>query len=868
MRKWQKGQIRELLQTLVEAVDELKDLYNKREFAAITMLLADCQNAAENVGCLIEHLEREGIQTVSLLEEYCELLYHISQKKDCKEDTETFVRPLRNQLNAIKSTFEKEIKQERIEVVFFPYKASMWDSLESVWLAAREDVNCDAYVVPIPYYERQSDGTLGQIHYEGDKYPTYVPITNWQEYNVEIRHPDVIFIHSPYDAHNYVTSILPDFYSEQLKKHTDLLVYIPYFVTFGDLPDALCITEGSINADKVIVQSENVRQTYIQAFQRFWKEKGHTKSWKEINKKILALGSPKLDKVVHSTKENFILPERWKQLLIDDNTGSTYKKIVFYNTSLNTILKEDKQYLDKLQSVLEIFKRRTDVVLWWRPHPLSEETFRAMRPELLEQYQQIIAVYCKEGWGIYDNTADLHRAISWCDVYYGDMSSVVELFLVAQKPVMIQAIQDFPISFENLIYIKDTIWFTAFNYNALLKQDCKTGKVDFIGCFPGEIDRFRLFYAVAQNKNRLVFAPLSAEGIAIYRLDTGEFIRIPIKEPQKGLDKRVPYLKEGKFCVCIMYKEYAFLFPATYPAILKLNLETNEVEYLYEPIKELSKLVQHKKLYYFQNGRAEGKIVTLWCIAAGAIVEFDMETYQFKVCFQLKSKENYIEAGSNDTDYWLIPRGKSRTILRVSKDFSHIDSIILSEEIAPEKLTFLYSAVFKENIYFFPGTGKSVIKIDKKNNYVEEVHLFDTEHMEDYEGMQTDWKFFLAMNQGDKILAFNNFAHQLVTYDFTNNSVRNESMKVALSNNVSEKQFITAWKSHFMGAKYESSLMVYEDFRRPLEAFINSLIKEEDVLLEVFQKAWKESRKVDDNLLTGTCGQSIYGYIKTCIEKE
>lgn len=32
----------------------------------------------------------------------------------------------------------------RKEVVFLPYKANMWDSLESVYLAAREDENCDA----------------------------------------------------------------------------------------------------------------------------------------------------------------------------------------------------------------------------------------------------------------------------------------------------------------------------------------------------------------------------------------------------------------------------------------------------------------------------------------------------------------------------------------------------------------------------------------------------------------------------------------------------------------------------------------------------------------------------------------------------
>ena len=41
-----------------------------------------------------------------------------------------------------------------MEAIFLPYKASMWDSLESVWKAADADPECDAYVIPIPYYDK------------------------------------------------------------------------------------------------------------------------------------------------------------------------------------------------------------------------------------------------------------------------------------------------------------------------------------------------------------------------------------------------------------------------------------------------------------------------------------------------------------------------------------------------------------------------------------------------------------------------------------------------------------------------------------------------------------------------------------------
>ena len=50
----------------------------------------------------------------------------------------------------------------------------MWDALESVWLAAKDDPQRETHVVPIPYYYKNPDGSFGQMHYEGNSYPDYV----------------------------------------------------------------------------------------------------------------------------------------------------------------------------------------------------------------------------------------------------------------------------------------------------------------------------------------------------------------------------------------------------------------------------------------------------------------------------------------------------------------------------------------------------------------------------------------------------------------------------------------------------------------------------------------------------------------------
>lgn len=150
--------------------------------------------------------------------------------------------------------------------------------------------------------------------------------------------------------------------------------------------------------------------------------------WK---KRILGTGSPKFDKVAASRKEDFELPDAWRNLI-----GN--RKVILYNTGLAAMLKCEDSYLKKLRSVLDTFQKQDDVVLWWRPHPLLQATFQSMHPELLAEYEQIVTQYRHDAWGIYDDTSELNRAIAWSDAYYGDGSSVVQLYQKTGKPIMIQ----------------------------------------------------------------------------------------------------------------------------------------------------------------------------------------------------------------------------------------------------------------------------------------------------------------------------------------------------------------------------------------------------------------------------------------------
>ena len=328
-----------------------------------------------------------------------------------------------------------------MKAVFMPYLAAMWDALEGVWMEYDQDPEWETAVVPIPYYERTPDRSFGQLYYEGDRFPPYVPVVPYQTYDLETEHPDVIYIHNPYDDKNYVTSVHPDYYSDVLKKHSDKLIYIPYFV-HTDPSDSDFLSEISVfahtpavyNADETIVESETVRQCYINALVQTDGEASREK-WES---RIINGGSPKLQKAARVRELRYQYPQEWLSR-ITKKDGSR-KKVYFFNTSIAEFLQHDEAMLDAIEKVFEVFFRFREIaVLLWRPHPLLEATIRAMRPHLAERYHQLVEEYKTAGTGIFDDSPDMYMAISISDVYFGDRnSSLTEIFKAAGIPVIIR----------------------------------------------------------------------------------------------------------------------------------------------------------------------------------------------------------------------------------------------------------------------------------------------------------------------------------------------------------------------------------------------------------------------------------------------
>lgn len=444
MKRYKKKELLETVSMLTSANDTIVKVIKANSGGAMEVLTM-CQESAILMGTYIESMDNKYSYLVRFLEDYCESVFQMSEAVTDEAQCRRIAKKIRKQLSQFRRGIVYDLPNDRKEVVFLPYKASMWDSLESVWKRADADENIDAYVIPIPYFDKNPDGTFREEHYEGDQYPANVPITDYKSYDFEGRRPDEIYIHNGYDSYNIVTSVHPFFYSENLKKFTDCLIYIPYFVLAEPDPENMdavknlsgfCTIPAVFHADKVIVQSEAMKQVYIKALMNAVDD--HSREMEKYwDSKIEGTGSPKLEKLRNTRKEEIEIPEEWLRIIHKSNGIS--KKIVFYNNSISALLQHNEKMITKMKSVFEIFRRNSDeIALLWRPHPLIESTLTSMRPQLWEAYKAIRDQYLSEGWGIYDDTSDVDRAVILSDAYYGDPSSVVEMYKLTGKPIMIQ----------------------------------------------------------------------------------------------------------------------------------------------------------------------------------------------------------------------------------------------------------------------------------------------------------------------------------------------------------------------------------------------------------------------------------------------
>lgn len=702
MRKIQKDSIIELVNLLEEAQEHMGRLLSQQEYASVLDLLQQSQQAAIQIGTIIEQSEGEGTKTVTLLEQYCEFVFQMFEGVQKEEQTGEIKSAMDELLNKIENSIRTDI-QVRKEVVFLPYKASMWDSLESIWMAADADPECDAYVVPIPYFEKDAEGNLKVYHYEGDDFPDYVPVVNYKEYPLEEICPDVVYIHNPYDHANYVTSVHPRFYSYELKKYTKCLVYVPYYSTAGGLSEGQGLCSAYLHADYIVVQAEKYIKFIDPSIPR---------------EKILPLGSPKFDRVLRLCQNPPQPPKAWK----DKMEG---KKVYFYNTSIGGMLADTQKFLLKMEYVFKCFAGREDACLLWRPHPLLESTFDSMRPQYRPVYNHLKKYFLQNNLGIYDDTPDMEKTIALCDAYVGDSgTSVTSLFGLAGKPMFILNNNIHSIPEEDDwrgeivkgFYINGHDRWRVTQGNKLYYSSKDDYHYEFY-CDLNEYSKGDYYLRAMEIEGKIVVCPRSAQDILIvedYKVIKRIFLERKIERP-------------AAFEYVLQAGQYLFLIPNQYPDIVRYDVRNDKVDYL-EGIRDT--IVRDVNgIKRVGQGNIWGDYVLI--AVPGENLFLAIEHRSMKVQYLRagdNSKADFARVLSEKDGVWLLPyeglkvifwnpyTGESREYTEFPKGFKCYHKTLGYECLL---YPFMTVACYNNKVIFSPWWGNMFVSLDPKSGKAE-----------------------------------------------------------------------------------------------------------------------------------------------------
>lgn len=414
MRYRQKEEILQAIGTMKEAHDYIKRQCEMQETESVYEVLVQLQEMAVRIGNLLETEVGYPQDIIAALEEYCEQIYECSMKiNDCQlvmnrnEKVLEFLGKIEYAISKISA---------KIKVAFFPYKFSMWDSLESIWEAANRDEKCDCQIIPIPYYTKDDEDKFTRLHYEGEDFETGCSIIDYRKYNLEEEQPDIMYIHNPYDQYNAVSMVEPRFFSDELKKYGGMLVYVPYYMSgccskYENLD--IAYGKGALNSDYIIVQSKALKEAY--------------QYWGFPSRRILALGSPKID-AIHKliSEEQQINPEWHKKV--------AGKKVVLLNTSISTFLNKEG-WLKEIKEWAEIILQ-SGMTLIWRPHPLLADAIQTLGKEQEEQFQQLTELITEAECGLIDMEADAYSAMKVSHAMISDYSSLILQYTFTGKPVL------------------------------------------------------------------------------------------------------------------------------------------------------------------------------------------------------------------------------------------------------------------------------------------------------------------------------------------------------------------------------------------------------------------------------------------------
>lgn len=264
------------------------------------------------------------------------------------------------------------------------------------------------------------------------------------------------------------------------------------------------------------------------------------------------------------------------------------------------------------------------------------------------------------------------------------------------------------------------IWFSNLYFNALIRLDKLSGKIQVMKKFPDcAVGDSWMHSEVNYLKNQLIFTPAMAESIVSYHVQTGKFFSIALEK--KYIGERKPY-----FGSAYLKDKYIYMFPIKAKCMIKYNVIDHSIEYLTNSVNEIVNSSSEEFECFYRQFEVIDEKIYIPFLEINAVAVFNLKDESLDIHY-LKiaggcSTINYIGG------YFYLGSWKSSKIYRWD---IKTGEIVLYNTF-PKKFfqgnkTFACAHWVEKHLVFFPEMSNMIISMDVKTGKIKrEQQIYNT----------------------------------------------------------------------------------------------------------------------------------------------
>ena len=307
--------------------------------------------------------------------------------------------------------------------VFLPTGPDEWEGMKPLYDELALDVNNNLFVMPVPYAYRDNNGNpLEWIVPSGD-FLKDVSIIPYDKYDFAHIHADIFVIANPFDEYESGFTVHPFFYSENLRKVADNLIFCHTY-DIDDFEDddnksaygfrRIVISPGVMNSGLICVPDENVKRQYLRALG----EEFGVDSLEEWYDKILVIDN-------HRNRDE------------EKTLKSSGKKQMLFYASFSDIYDHGEDALDWIEESLNLLSEHNDKLdTIWIMRDEDDSNVEKLCPDIYERYSALKTRFASEIGRIESalNTAVIDES----DAFYGSPGYIMHQCVLKKIPVMVR----------------------------------------------------------------------------------------------------------------------------------------------------------------------------------------------------------------------------------------------------------------------------------------------------------------------------------------------------------------------------------------------------------------------------------------------